>query len=161
MADTSDDEPADQQQSASPLLRLPAELRNRIYELALTRQGPRKMIKAWDRPGRQPGLTRTCRAIRAEALPIFYSINEFLTSPLCPEDEQVMSAWLRAIERENREHLDHVLMLKWDFMRYNSAVERFDRRRTRFLKRLKHSGDKLVDGQMYHVVKMDCLNFDD
>ncbi|KAK3713460.1 hypothetical protein LTR37_008418 [Vermiconidia calcicola] len=58
------------------LQKLPAELRNRIYELALPRS---EVVHAAYRSAeyveprvKQPALTRTCKQIRAEALPLFY-----------------------------------------------------------------------------------------
>ncbi|KAK5124760.1 hypothetical protein LTR85_001473 [Meristemomyces frigidus] len=54
------------------LLLLPAELRNCIYELAIT-----ACTFIWMKDARQPALTRTCRQIRGESLPIFYECNTF------------------------------------------------------------------------------------
>ncbi|KAF2831490.1 hypothetical protein CC86DRAFT_402011 [Ophiobolus disseminans] len=71
----------DSNKQTSRLLRLPAELRNRIYELALN-QGNIQLfpgIQADSRPEDKPelALLRTCRQILSEASPIFYSINTF------------------------------------------------------------------------------------
>lgn len=56
----------------SPLLRLPAEIRNRIYELALrtTNINPRLDSRNGD-----PPLTRTSRNIRKECLLLYYSLD--------------------------------------------------------------------------------------
>ncbi|KAK5115830.1 hypothetical protein LTR85_009424 [Meristemomyces frigidus] len=65
-----------------PLIRLPAELRNHIYELALLRGHPVE-IKIYDDDVLSPvgydvlALTRTCKQIRHESTGLFYSINEF------------------------------------------------------------------------------------
>ncbi|KAK4546785.1 hypothetical protein LTR36_001517 [Oleoguttula mirabilis] len=53
-------------------LLLAAELRNRIYELAVSDQTFIRMPDA-----RQPALTRTCRQIRNESLPLYYECNTF------------------------------------------------------------------------------------
>lgn len=82
---------------ASPMNKLPGELRNRIYELvADSPQGLhfRKHNKdesfSWcenDVSARKPdladvmALSRTCKQIRQEALSIFYSINTFIFYP--------------------------------------------------------------------------------
>ncbi|KAK4540490.1 hypothetical protein LTR36_009128 [Oleoguttula mirabilis] len=70
--------------SACRLLELPPELRNYIYELVVTRNGPIDMRpRSWSLDGlpeielRQPALAGTCKQIRAEALATFYSLNVF------------------------------------------------------------------------------------
>lgn len=121
-------------------LSLPAELRNRIYELVLitfddeneeggllstdiTLRCPARVRSSL---GCQPSLSRTCRTIRAETLPIFYGCNEFRHSineaPFALLVEKLSAgtgigaiswtlrngkllgnagAWLRAIGRDN------------------------------------------------------------
>ncbi|KAK5111956.1 hypothetical protein LTR85_011703 [Meristemomyces frigidus] len=58
----------------SPLLALPAELRNRIYEFALLEQ---ETVHVDDNL-RRPALLDTCRQIRSEALRLWYTENAFL-----------------------------------------------------------------------------------
>ena len=112
------------------LLELPLELQLLIYRLAVTAQdvlvlnvpcnssyrGRHKQMrvdeKAWEqrkvRPPPQPAITKTCRSIRTETLPLFYSLNVFRarycdlfgTKPL-PDVVQ----WLQQIGLENRETL--------------------------------------------------------
>lgn len=74
----------------SYILRLPGELRISIYEYAL--QEPELYLENWistsrapvgkallDRKrGAQPGITRVSKQVRAETLPVFYSINTFV-----------------------------------------------------------------------------------
>jgi len=69
----------------SPLAKLPAELRNYIYELALTCDTPCRVRSVGLNPQllspeqRQPlGLTATCKAIRAEPTKLFYANNSFV-----------------------------------------------------------------------------------
>ena len=59
---------------ASGLLSLPPELRNAIYELALNES----IGVVVDNRFGQPALLNTCRQIRAEARPVWYTENRFL-----------------------------------------------------------------------------------
>jgi hypothetical protein len=73
-------------QIGSFLKRLPAEVRNTIYELVLTSNDPIYVFIA--RPGRFPvpgyddrvslAITKTCKQIRSEALPIYFRRNSFM-----------------------------------------------------------------------------------
>ena len=122
--------------NSSPLLRLPAELRKRIYAYAMLsdeavdlRQsilpvdplppGP-LTVEYWDKRceeadrrwqasrkqlrflQQQPALARTCKLIRAEALPIFYGETTFLTNIGLHKVSDVTIAWLSAIGPDNR-----------------------------------------------------------
>jgi hypothetical protein len=68
-----------------PLLRLAAELRNRIYEYALIEEsgvievntGKAYGIKVC-KPTRRPRLFQTCRRIRAEGMGIYHAQNQSL-----------------------------------------------------------------------------------
>jgi len=66
-------------QLRSPFLRLPAELRNRIYGYTLA-YGTLE-VPSWSQWGQLPlldvGLLRTCRQIHAETTMLFYSLNTF------------------------------------------------------------------------------------
>jgi hypothetical protein len=76
------------------LYRLPAELRNRIYELALPAgQGLAISVKA---AAAQPALTRVCKLIRQEALPVSYGNNAFLINldQDGPRDFKTPERWL-------------------------------------------------------------------
>ena len=62
----------------SLLLKLPAELRNRIYRTALVSSDA---LDVTDKPRpTEPALLATCKQIRTEALGIYYSENSFLLS---------------------------------------------------------------------------------
>lgn len=71
--------------NASRLLALPAEVRNRIWEFAVTANSPfeitskfpNKSSKAHAYGGRQSPLTMVCRQIRQESLQMFYDLNCF------------------------------------------------------------------------------------
>ena len=71
----------------SPLSKLPAEIRIRIYEYALYQSpfniGPYQSLKGPSRPGytekhhHSLALARTCKAVNSECIPVFYSVNTF------------------------------------------------------------------------------------
>lgn len=61
-------------QPKSPLLSIPAELRNEIYRHVLVDAGGKRML-LWDL--KEPPITKACRQIQAEALPIFFAENKF------------------------------------------------------------------------------------
>jgi hypothetical protein len=102
------------------LLKLPAELRNRIYELALLEDGDID-THTWCTPvdiptlaislsglrpqkfyNSEPSLLLTCRQIRREGLPIFYGVNTFSVGILgCSE-------WLRGLTAEKRDMVKRV-----------------------------------------------------
>ena len=63
-----------QQQAQSPLLRLPAELRNEIYHLVPTDP---KNVQISTSGYTRPALLNTCKSIRYEALHLFYTSNTF------------------------------------------------------------------------------------
>ncbi|KAK3713455.1 rRNA-binding ribosome biosynthesis protein rpf2 [Vermiconidia calcicola] len=100
-----------------PLLELPPELRNRVYEFAVL--SPHVVnLKLWDTNGRyapwidqslvaQAPLTKTCRQIRAEALAIIFSSTVFLMGHYLANWAAV-KPWLVAIGRENRARLRQV-----------------------------------------------------
>lgn len=60
----------------SPLLKLPAELRNRVYEYALYTDGQCLITKAGGIP--EPSLLTTSKEIRKEAIGIYYSVNNVM-----------------------------------------------------------------------------------
>ncbi|KAK3050292.1 hypothetical protein LTR09_008441 [Extremus antarcticus] len=60
--------------SSSPLLKLPPELRNKIYGYAILRSGVKKVHST---DGSQPPLLRVCKEIRSEAVALYYTDNKF------------------------------------------------------------------------------------
>lgn len=61
--------------SSFPLLKLPGEIRNRVYEFCLVPRdadGSPKPVSPY-----QPALTRVNRVVRSETLELFYAINKF------------------------------------------------------------------------------------
>ena len=57
------------------LLKIPLELRNRIYESTVISNKRIDISAPWNKE--QPGLLRTCRQVRNEALGIYYNDNNF------------------------------------------------------------------------------------
>ncbi|KAF2167883.1 hypothetical protein M409DRAFT_22031 [Zasmidium cellare ATCC 36951] len=53
-------------------------------------------------PPWQPSLTRVCRSIRADALPIFYKYNRFQAGYCYETDTEIVVDWLKVIGEENR-----------------------------------------------------------
>jgi hypothetical protein len=86
-------------------LKLPSELRNRVYELCLLHQEP---INPWvDYVQRQeltPGLLRANKTIHREASSLFYAQNRFDFTTTTPED---VASFLGTIGR-NADYIRHV-----------------------------------------------------
>ena len=106
-----------------PFLQLSAELRNRIYELALvhpqTKYVPCRCpwseigIDSTEAPVCQPPLTRLCRQIRNESLPVYYGNNVFIVDVNDIHYRRgvqctIETGWLRAIGPHNRRSLQNV-----------------------------------------------------
>lgn len=116
-------ERADASSSLSPLFSLSAELRNQIYELALTGEA------ALERPT-QPGVIRASRQLRYETLGLFLATNSLLLTlshhirgiptdhpsrlELCTKDK----AWIAALGPANLRHVQRIVLrihpLLWD-----------------------------------------------
>ncbi|KAK3700340.1 hypothetical protein LTR37_016044 [Vermiconidia calcicola] len=82
---------------------LPMELRDHVYTLAM---GPWKTALVTVNPdsARQPPISRVCRQLRVESLPIFYSVLSFqitLNSKLALRPGAPGFDWLRAIGKTN------------------------------------------------------------
>lgn len=69
-----------QSESHSPLVDLPPELRNRIYEFAVSSTARITITKSHGFP--EPALLLTSKTIRKEAIGIFYTINGFSLSSI-------------------------------------------------------------------------------
>ncbi len=88
-------------------LKLPSELRNRVYELCLVRQEPiDARIKGYQRQGLQtPGFLRANKTVHREASSLFYAQNCFDFTWFMPED---VALFLRTIGRNNADYIRHV-----------------------------------------------------
>ena len=93
----------------SPLLRLPAELRNRIYSFAVVANLGIDILPSYSSTILnakliQPTLSRVSTQLRNEVLPVFYSENLFLlklTQVAHKGSLQLLFVWLRSIGKEN------------------------------------------------------------
>ncbi|KAH9826243.1 hypothetical protein Tdes44962_MAKER03627 [Teratosphaeria destructans] len=81
----------------SPLLGLPPELRNHIYEDVLV--GDVTLFDGFGRCEDEPALLRTCHQIREEALKLYYS-NNFRFCIMYQSDIVRARAWLRSTPTE-------------------------------------------------------------
>lgn len=79
----------------SPFSRLPGELRNTIYTLALTSEDP---IDLYDG---EPPLTRSCRQMRQESLLLHSSLNDFILDVFPGKGQQAA----QCVTRQNSEKL--------------------------------------------------------
>ncbi|KAK4893580.1 hypothetical protein LTR27_008047 [Elasticomyces elasticus] len=89
-------------------LRLPAELRNIIYEMALPRDNfyvsvrttePLYVLRCLAEPATIPALLATCRLIRNDTLPIFYGTNIFGLRMGNKKDFRDTLAWLQSMDQ--------------------------------------------------------------
>lgn len=97
--------------SPSPLVALPAELRNEIFRLAVTQERPIAFNFLPNEPGfyydesapserlvgpEQPALSKTSRQLRREVLPIFYGVNDIIIDmTTSPNDDSRGEWWLQ------------------------------------------------------------------
>lgn len=106
---------AEQNQSAPSLLGLSAELRNRIYEYTLAYAlkerersfTPRCHVSSDGHQEQQPGLLRTCKQIRSEALSIWYESTIFL-SQVTTEKSDGPLLWLSRVAKPYRKLINSV-----------------------------------------------------
>ena len=72
--------------------------------------------EAWETgqrsPPWQPALTKVCRSMRADALPMFYKHNAFRAGYCYECDTDIVVAWLRVIGKDNREMMKEFFF--WD-----------------------------------------------
>ncbi|KAK5699491.1 hypothetical protein LTR97_005619 [Elasticomyces elasticus] len=95
--------------NATPgFLRLPAELRNIIYELVLPRDNfyvsvrttePVYVMRCLAEPATIPALLATCRLIRNDTLPVFYGTNIFALRTGNKKDFRDTLAWLQSMDQ--------------------------------------------------------------
>lgn len=102
-------------QEQSPLMSLPAEVRVMIYDYVLVaEESPfdQRLANHFDKTAAaQPSLLRTCRFARAEAIPIFYSKNEFVVAvtPRFPGHGLPASPWLSHAKVQNVKDIRTIL----------------------------------------------------
>ena len=98
--------PPSKRSTSSPLLNLPAELRNTVYRLALTTDDAITINR--DTFSQRIALLQTCRTIRDEATSIFYAESIFHL-PLDGEQNAASLAWLE-LSRRNLTHIRSLVL---------------------------------------------------
>lgn len=107
----------------SPLARLPAELRNYIYELVLIETQPIEVNWGYSNLWIAPPLLQTCRQARSEAAPIYYSGSTFTIMHVNTQTK--LEAWLRTIGPDARRFLRQVRVgLGWEALGSGRRLER-------------------------------------
>ena len=139
---------------ASRLFALPAELRNRIYELVLCEITTVLLGEGWAeverslRCWRRPALLSTCRQTASEASLVYYSENVFMFNNECDGLE-----WLELIEPASRTAITR-LCHNYDYANgYRDAVTRL----TRFLKRASSRGMHLREDTLFVEIDDDYV----
>lgn len=157
-------------QQQSRLLQLPTELQLAIFEFAVIEDEPLLVncgcdssyssIDDWNEdqgrwdsgekhPPAQPGLTRTCRAVRVIALPMFYKQNSFRAHYCYEADFAMAVSWLKDIGQANRELMADFAMLDMNWM--------FDLRVPSDIKKVRRSEIvREMGGRMETMEKRDC-----
>ena len=115
-------------------LDLPAEIRNEMYELALTYDEDSTNFTVHDRGDfagysnavkgacKQPALTRVSRTVRRETLPIFYGENIFKVNVIgLPSHLSLILLWLNSMEAPHRK----MLLKLWAWCRKDD-MENYD-----------------------------------
>ena len=106
------------------LFRLPYELRNLIYTYALQKPPvPRLLELSHDnRPDAEPAFLKCCRRARAEALPVFYSTNDWVVkvrrvnTSLDPVTQlrlhdEIVPGWVRRLADYKMRHVRRVVVV--------------------------------------------------
>ncbi|KAG6365633.1 hypothetical protein INS49_007244 [Diaporthe citri] len=101
-----------QEKTDFPLLRLPAEIRNRIYSETLHED---LVVQLLLEP--QPDLLRTNKQIRSEALPIYYGVNQFFVTIHGPDGPyslfripSVVRPFVRDVPTSIKAHIRHIII---------------------------------------------------
>ena len=105
---------------SSPFSRLPAELRNNIYELALHQDAellvsknkiryPHLKLRS-SKPYRALAFTQTCRDIRLESSALFYKVNTFKFMELANEFEHKLKEFYTTIGHTNTSALSSLVL---------------------------------------------------
>ncbi|KAK4949022.1 hypothetical protein LTR10_012395 [Elasticomyces elasticus] len=96
-------------QKPCPLLDIPPELRNRIYDELLL--GGDKAVQVSDRtrrPWHPPAILQTCSLTRREASAIYYSTNVFEVSIDSSNLDRTLCAWLKSLGPQRCEMLQQI-----------------------------------------------------
>ncbi|KAK5127818.1 hypothetical protein LTR85_004934 [Meristemomyces frigidus] len=110
-------------------LDLPPELRNRVYDDLVVTEAPLlpSACQHTSRPSAaQPDITRVCRQIRQEALPMFYGLNQFdVHIHRC--DFAYFIDYMDTIGEHNRKHIKIVVLQLMDRLTCGNGLLDFAR----------------------------------
>ncbi|TKA22826.1 hypothetical protein B0A50_07726 [Salinomyces thailandicus] len=120
---------------ASPLARLSGELRNHIYAFVLNNDGYAIKLQAG---GTQHALTKTCRQVRHETLPMYYSLAR-LNAHLDDGPATPLAHWMETIGPTHSLALNEVNV--WDMHMLNATL--YGEEATRRLLDSRKSSDEL------------------
>ena len=153
-----------------PFFELPAELRVAIYEMALVEPEPISLVTYKVHHGKiiesfeGAPLLRTSSQIRAEALQIYYSCNDFIVSIHYPREARFAAGWLRSIGASSRALVQQVLVVEWEWCREINYIQgSADRRRAldrSFLSGTEDLARKCIGGEEYLVLPLASIDFD-
>lgn len=170
----SDTVATDQLSSSGLFAKLPAELRNCIYELVLIKTVPyghcQELVLIKTRPHghcradrrtypEQPALTRTCKLIRNEALPLFYSKNIFIMDAMCQRHVEAARRWLKRLSKQDREHVGQVITTRVAWESYRTSVQTGRRKQDSLLDCMVLSTTAAYSGALYEL-RLDGLSFE-
>ncbi|TKA81415.1 hypothetical protein B0A49_00654, partial [Cryomyces minteri] len=118
--DTTSSRTAVAKKAQFPFLKLPPELRNRIYKLVLIRRWP-IIADIWFMVVDPPALTQVCQQLRRETLPIFYGANKFAGDVI--GDQNSLLLWFRSIGHENCRLIRQLQILVGPDLDHNGSAE--------------------------------------
>jgi hypothetical protein len=104
--ETTDSQPAELDTTESYLLKLPPELRNRIFELVLS-AAPKCYISKLTRP-RKPGLLQLNKQIRAETSLMYYALKHFIVLSK-PSTLSVIQNWVDTVTTAELRSIESVV----------------------------------------------------
>lgn len=114
----------------SRLMRLPAELREQIYQLLVVKpQNTITMLSNYDCyrsevSARQPHISFVSHQLRNETLPLFYGANLFLAEVTFTADLEIAKRWLNAIGDENVKSLRRLAICGWTRIPFGHMVSK-------------------------------------
>lgn len=149
----------DQLSSSGLLGKLPPELRNCIYELVLINEVPYGHCHVDHKTyPEQPALTRSCKLIRNEALPFFYSKNTFMIDATSQRYVEAARRWLRGLSKQIRKHIGQVYAVGSAWEQYRTRVQTGKRKQDALLDCVVLSRTEVWYGPAYEL-RLDGLSF--
>ena len=174
MAETSPTSEVQCRKHYFPFFELPPELRVMIYEMALVESEPIQLTTFYDDD--LPVLSRSDfrnlvagtrllqadRQIRAEALPIFYSRNTFVTGVFNMREMVTAFEWLQSIGMLSRTFMEYVAVHESEWTEEMYFKESFSSYALPdpFLPGSEPRVTKRIHGTDYRMIALDSIDFD-